>query len=143
MSEQKKEIVIKMTLSEQNLNDIMVKCGIAGITLAELLENYIDDLVGQGNGSDERDLASLYFDRRWSCTENTLLQHLLLQGYDPKDYISFTDCIADAESDKKDAILHSGKYDAGKISSLDRDIECWRRSFWTCRQAGAPGEKLI
>lgn len=142
MEEPRKEIIVKMRMSRQELDDIMVKCGIAGITLGELLENYIDDLVGQGNGADESDLAGLYFERRWSCPENTLLQHLLLQGYDPNDYISFTDCIAGAESLKKDAILHPGKYDAEKISCIDNDIGCWASELLDMQAGWCPGREV-
>lgn len=33
------------------------------ITVNMILSNYVYDLVGNGNGSDERDLANRYFER--------------------------------------------------------------------------------
>lgn len=96
--EQKKEIAtikertIKLQLSDADCDRIAEKAGKAGLTVAELLQNFIGDLVGgtYSNGSDERDYADRWFDRCWfgMFPENTLLRHLLEWGYDVDDFVS-------------------------------------------------------
>lgn len=88
-----KERKITVKLSDKDCNRLARKCGKHGLTVGELIENFIGDLVGgtYSNGSDERDYAERWFERCWfgMFQEPTLLNHLLCFGYDPEDYLDF------------------------------------------------------
>ena len=85
--EQKKEIEtirerkITVKLSDADCDQLARKCGEHGLTIGELIENFVGDLVGgtYSNGSDERDYADQWFERCWfgMFPEPTLLNHLL------------------------------------------------------------------
>ena len=95
--EQQKEIAtirernITVRLSDADCDRLARKCGEHGLTIGELIENFVGDLVGgtYSNGSDERMYADQWFDRCWFSNEigHTLLSHLLDRGYAPKDYL--------------------------------------------------------
>lgn len=71
--EQKKEIEtirerkITVKLSDADCDRLARKCGEHGLTIGELIENFVGDLVGgtYSNGSDERDYADQWFERCW------------------------------------------------------------------------------
>lgn len=95
--EQKKEIEtirerkITVKLSDADCDRLARKCGEHGLTIGELIENFVGDLVGgtYSNGSDERDYADQWFERCWfgMFPEPTLLNHLLNFGYEPEHYL--------------------------------------------------------
>jgi hypothetical protein len=68
--EQKKEIEtirerkITVKLSDADCDRLARKCGEHGLTIGELIENFVGDLVGgtYSNGSDERDYADQWFE---------------------------------------------------------------------------------
>lgn len=62
-----KERNFKLKLSDADVERLFIKAGGAGLTISELLENFIGDLVDgtYSNGSDERDYAERWFDRCW------------------------------------------------------------------------------
>lgn len=57
----------QLKLSDADVERLFLKAGEAGLSVSELLENFIGDLVcgTYSNGSDERDYASQWFDRCW------------------------------------------------------------------------------
>lgn len=63
----KKERNITINLNDEDCISILDLCIQHNISLPLLLENFIADLTGgsSSNGSDERDLASEWFDRCW------------------------------------------------------------------------------
>lgn len=73
MRDQRKEIetikerTITLKLSDADVVRITERAERHGLTVSELLENFIGDLVGgtYSNGSDERDFADQWFDRCW------------------------------------------------------------------------------
>lgn len=85
--EQKKEIEtirdrkITVKLSDADCDRLARKCGEHGLTIGELIENFVGDLVDgtYSNGSDERYYADQWFERCWfgMFPEPTLLNHLL------------------------------------------------------------------
>ena len=89
--EQKKEIAtisdrnITVRLSDADVERVSKLAGEHGITIEELLENFIGDLVGgtYSNGSDERAFARRWFERCWfgMFPENTFLHFLICWGY--------------------------------------------------------------
>lgn len=95
--QQKKEIetiterTITVKLSDADCERLVELCGGHDLTVGQLIENFIGDLVcgTYSNGSDERDYAEQWFNRCWFgiFPEPTLLNHLLCGGYDPEDYL--------------------------------------------------------
>lgn len=82
---------ITLQLSDADCDRLLKKAGEHGLTVAELLQNFIGDLVDgtYSNGSDERMYAQDWFGR---CgfgmfPEKTLLRWLLQQGNDPQDFL--------------------------------------------------------
>ena len=85
-SSQKNEIetikprTITVNLSDADVRRLAEKSGEGGLTISELLENFIGDLVDgtYSNGSDERMYANQWFDRCWFSfePENDLIQYL-------------------------------------------------------------------
>lgn len=106
--EQKEEIetikdrAIIVKLSDNDCYRISKKAGMNGLTVGELLKNFIGDLVDgtYSNGSDERSLAEQWFDRCWFShrEEETLLRHLLEWGRDIGNFIAICDEIKDYEA---------------------------------------------
>jgi len=98
-----KEKKITVKLSDADCDKLIRKCGEYGITAGELIENFIRDLVGStySNGSDERDYIEQWFERCYfgEFPKQTLLNHLLNSGYEPKQYLK---TLQDIESTKKD-----------------------------------------
>ena len=78
---QNRERKITVKLSDADCDRLARKCGEHGLTIGELIENFVGDLVGgtYSNGSDERDYADQWFERCWfgMFPEPTLLNHLL------------------------------------------------------------------
>lgn len=62
-----RERTITLNLSEADMERIRKKAGDAGLTVSELLENFVGDLIDgtYSNGSDERMYAQRWFDRCW------------------------------------------------------------------------------
>lgn len=74
-----RNVVLKLT--DDDSEAICRKAAMVGLTVSELLENFIADLVGsdtRSNGSDERMYADQWFDRCWFSfePEQTFLRHL-------------------------------------------------------------------
>lgn len=92
-------------LSDADCEKISILCGRAGLTVSELIEAFIGDLVDgtHSNGSDERDLAEQWYERCGYEMANRehLLYHLLDNHYDPEDYIGILDEIESVKEDIK------------------------------------------
>lgn len=90
-----KERTITLKLSDADCERIAKKAGKHSLTVGELLENFIGDLVGgtYSNGSDERDRAEQWFERCWfgMFPEETLLWYLLDWGHDVDDFLTVYD----------------------------------------------------
>lgn len=109
--EQQKEIAtikernITVKLSDADCDRLARKCGEHGLTIGELIENFVGDLVGgtYSNGSDERDYAEQWFERCWfgMFPEPTLLHHLLECGYEPQHFLDALNNIEIAKEDIK------------------------------------------
>jgi len=90
-----KERTITLKLSDADCERIAAKAGGQGLTVGELLENFIGDLVDgtYSNGSDECDRAEQWFERCWfgMFPEENLLRHLLEWGHDVDDFLTAYD----------------------------------------------------
>lgn len=133
--QQKKEIEtirkrnISMKLSNADCERISILCAKNGITVAELLENFIGDLVDgtYSNGSDERSLAQDYFDR---CgfgafsEDNSLLKWLLNNDYDVHiNLLMPLDEVEDLEKEIKYLQQNPEEAEPGEIEGLRGNIE--------------------
>ena len=80
-----KERRITVKMSDSDCDRLARKCGKSGITIGELIQSFIGDLIDgtYSNGSDERDYADKWFERCWfgMFPEPTLLNHLLNNGW--------------------------------------------------------------
>lgn len=146
--EQKKEIEtirerkITVKLSDADCDRLARKCGEHGLTIGELIENFVGDLVGgtYSNGSDERDYADRWFERCWfgMFPEPTLLNHLLCWGYDPEEYLDCLDNIETAREEKKYLEEHPEEADEEEASYLDDDIADWEEELKSMREDWKP-----
>lgn len=119
-SSQKIEIeTITVNLSDADVKRLAEKSGEGGLTISELLENFIGDLVDgtYSNGSDERMYAEQWYQRCWFAmfSDDTFLKFLLLWG-DLDDYIDLMD---ELESNKKEMAEMTA--DAEEYSAEERD----------------------
>lgn len=90
-----KERTITLKLSDADCERIAKKAGIHNLSVGELLQNFIGDLVNgtYSNGSDERDRANDWFERcnfSW-MHDKTLLRHLLEWETDIDDFLTICD----------------------------------------------------
>lgn len=136
--EQKKEIEtirekkITVKLSEADCDRLARKCGEHGLTIGELIENFVGDLVGgtYSNGSDERDYANQWFERCFfgMFPEETLLNFLLYRGYDVyDDFLEIIDDIETGYAELEDYRKDPSVFDEEEIEFLKNDIEDWEQ----------------
>lgn len=110
-----KDRTITLKLSDADCERISVRAGMYGLTVPQLLENFIGDLIGgtYSNGSDERDRADDWFERCWFSFmyDKTLLRHLLEWNNDIDDFLSVCDEIIYFEENPEDYVdeLASGQ----------------------------------
>ena len=137
-----KERTITVKLSDADCKRLVKKCGEHGLTVGELIENFVGDLIGgtYSNGSDERAFADQWFDRCWfgMFPEPTLLNHLLSWGYDPEEYLDLLDNIETAEKEKKYLEEHPEEADEEEVSFIDSDIEDWKNELKDMRADWKP-----
>lgn len=101
---------LSLNLSDADFERVSNLCGLHNITVSQLLENFIGDLVcgTYVNGSDETKLAGDWFKRCWFGLEpeNTLLHFLLENDYDVEEclltYGDYMDYIENPQKFKED-----------------------------------------
>ena len=100
-----RERKITVKLSDADCDRLARKCGEHGLTIGELIENFVGDLVDgtYSNGSDERMYAQQWFERCWfgMFPKPTLLNHLLSEGYEPQHFLDALNNIETAKRDIK------------------------------------------
>lgn len=130
----KRKITVK--LSDADCDRLVRKCGKYGLTVEELLENFVGDLVGgtYSNGSDEIMYANQWFDRCWFGTfsKPTLLNHLLKWGYMPENYINILNNIETAKEEKKYLNEHPEETNM-TAQQIENDIAGWEEELKNMR----------
>lgn len=131
--QQKREIAtikprtITLKLSDADCERIAKEAGKAGLTVSELLENFIGDLVGgtYSNGSDEREFASQWYER---CgfgmfPDATLIRYLLEDWQED----SFIEDLDELQSMKEDIAYYEEleNPDADDLEDLKMCKECF------------------
>lgn len=134
---------ITVKLSNADCEKLIKKCGQFGLTPGELIENFISDLIDGtcSNGSDERYLVNQWFDRCWFSYEpqDSLLQHLLCLGYDPKNYLDALEEIQTAKAKKEYLKDHPEDADEESIF-IDEDIAYFEDELKDMRTGWKPKE---
>lgn len=107
--EQEKETVFPrqfyLQLSDEDVKSLFEKAGRVSLTVEELLENFVADLVvgEKSNGSDERMYAESWFERCWfSFEEYDSFLAYLLKNYSYEDFTSNQNLISVCESELED-----------------------------------------
>ena len=79
MGNEKKERGFTMLLSDKEAERLYIKASLAGMTIGQLMESFAQDLIcgSQTNGSDERDLANMWYDRCVFCVPSGFLHYTL------------------------------------------------------------------
>lgn len=96
---------VTIRLSDTDCVRLAQKAGAVGMTVGDLLQFFIRDLVCsiQSNGSDERDLAAQWFDRvgfeLWA--DNTFLRWLIRHG-DVQEFIGHYEVLQECQEDLND-----------------------------------------
>ena len=133
MTEQEKEIKtikernISLKLSDADCKRVFDLCGQYGITVSQLLENFIGDLVHgtYTNGSDERMYASNYFRRCWfgMFPEKTFVSFLLWND-ELDDFVETLESLEECENALNEYEKNpNGDWDMEEIGYLKGDIE--------------------
>ena len=90
-----KERNVTLKLSDADCERLAKKCGQRGLTIGELFENFVGDLIDgtYSNGSDERMYANEWFNRchfSWG-REDTLLKEFITWGIDVEEFLTVCD----------------------------------------------------
>lgn len=138
-----RKIIVK--LSDADCDSLARKCGEYGLTIGQLIENFIGDLVDGtcSNGSDERDCADAWFERCWfgMFPKATLLKHLLECEYAPEAYLNALENLETAKEQKKYMEDHPSEVDEEEASCIDTDIEEWEKELEDMRRGWEPEEE--
>lgn len=144
-SSQKNEIetikprTITVNLSDADVKRLAEKSGEGRLTISELLENFIGDLVDgtYSNGSDERMCAEQWYQRCWFAmfSDDTFLKFLLLWG-DLDDYIDLMDELESNKKEMAEMTADTEEYSAEErdelqeyINELQKEIDYYWRKF--------------
>ena len=138
-----KERQIAINLSESDCNYLIYLCGEVGISIGNLIETFLCDLISneKAQGSDESKLVRNWFDR---CdfsrlSNNYLLSHLIETEYDPKEYVEYLELIEESEYDKEYSELHSDEIDEEEGELIEADIETWNEKLNEMKDGWHPG----
>lgn len=154
--EQKKEIAtikerdIKINLSDADVQRIWKKAGSVGLTVSELLENFIGDLVygTYSNGSDERIFANEWFDR---CgfkmfSNKTFLIYLIDSPFDDvESTMELWDDIKNVKEELASAEAHKDEFTVDDIEGMEEDLAYWNEqlnNIYSEFQDWAKGEQI-
>jgi hypothetical protein len=133
---------ITLNLTDDVIERLAVKTAENNITITELIENFVNDLIGgeYSNGSDERDLANQYFNRLdfQFFKKSTLLAYLLedLLFSNVKEFIGdFFTYFVDLDDDEKDLYYVTDDYEEllnkfieeNPEADVDKEIENVRK----------------
>lgn len=130
-----RQIIVK--LSDADIDRICNKAGEVGLSVSELLENFIGDLVGgtYSNGSDEREAASDWYERCWfgMFPEETFLRYLLCDRYyDPNEFIELLENIEIAKGIIENYENNSDKYNEEDLEEIEytrEDLRDWNKEY--------------
>lgn len=136
--EQRKEIetiaarTVVLNLSDADCKRISEKAGEVGMTVAQLLENFIGDLVNgtYTNGSDERMYAEEWFNRCGFAMfpSNTFLRWLI-ERISLEEVLGLWNDIQQAKEELAEGDAVPGYWEPGERESILEDIDCWQKDI--------------
>ena len=122
-----KERSISLKLSDTDCERLLKKAAMCGLTVAELLQNFIGDLVDgtYSNGSDERMLAQDWFNRCYfgMWEESTLLRHLIDYDYDVEYFLDAYDEYIYSKEHPEEFETDRAKLDEGEVLWFEADLK--------------------
>lgn len=120
---------ITIDLSDADCERISEKAARYGLTIGDLLKNFIGDLVDgtYSNGSDERMYAEQYCERCWYSWMNENLLSYLNVYADVEGYLDLIDNIEDGKKTLAEYEKNPDKFDAEEIEYLKGDLEDWEQ----------------
>lgn len=126
MQKQKTEIYeckLTLKLTGEDADRICRKAGEAEITVTELLQEFIGDLIHgrHTGGSDERDCADMWFNRRYSmlCDNNDFVRYALMY-YNVDELLRVQESIEEYEE-----MLQDEEYEED-WDGLRENVEAWK-----------------
>ena len=138
-----KERQIAINLSESDCNYLIYLCGEVGISIGDLIETFLCDLISneKAQGSDESKLVRDWFDK---CDfsrlpNNYLLSHLIETEYNPKEYVEYLELIEECEQDKEYFQSHPDEIDEEERELVEADIESWNEKLNEMKDGWHPG----
>jgi hypothetical protein len=133
MTDQQKEIEtikereITLKLSDADVERVFKKAGEVGLTVSELLQNFIGDLVygTYSNGSDERMYANQWFERCWfgMFPDKTFLRYLIYWTDQLENVSDLWDDIQGYKEEIELSKTHPEKFDDEEIQALHEDLK--------------------
>lgn len=144
--EQKKETAtikprtIQLNLSDADCECIMKQAGRVGLTVSQLLEKFIGDLIcgTYSNGSDERDKAVEWFERTFyyelhiKRPNSTLLKYFLSDDYGIQEMKNFLDTIGNIKSLEEEvewAKDSESGYTAEELECTENELKMERENY--------------
>ena len=125
---------ISIELSSEDTQKLIRRCGECGITVNELVENFVSDLINgkKANGSDEVAHANDWFRRCWfgMYPEDSLVSFLVNNGYDVYvDFLEIIDNIECGRAELEGYKKYQSTLDEEEIEFLKTDIEDWQNQI--------------
>lgn len=124
---------LELALSDADVKRIAEKAGAHGLTVAELLQSFIGDLVcgTYSNGSDERMYAEQWFDR---CgygvfSDFTFFRYLIEWGGGVDDVITLWEDIQRAKEEITHLTEHPEEAEPDEITAIQEDIDYWQEQL--------------
>lgn len=126
---------VELKLSDADVERISQKAGDVGLTVAELIENFIGDLVcgTYSNGSDERMYAEQWFERCWfgMFPDYTFLRYLAERG-EINDVLELWDDIQSGKADIADMESHPEAYDVDELPAMREEVGYLQEELNNC-----------
>lgn len=129
-NDRRKERTISLKLSDEDARRLCIKAGKVGISVTELLENFIQDLTfsKRSNGSDEEDLANQWLNRCMfgGLSDRNFLMFVMAE--ENQDQMTELWTVLQ-ETKKRLAIGLSDFCDQEEMDAAKEDVEYWQESL--------------
>jgi hypothetical protein len=125
---------VSLDLSDADVDRLYNKVGAVGLTVSELFENFVGDLVcgTYTNGSDERMYANDWFERCWFSMgfgEMSFLQWLIQMDEDSYAVELWNDISSNKEDETATLKLIEEGGDTEDIADYEEDLQCLREDI--------------
>lgn len=125
-----KERTVTLRLTDDDCKRLMNRCSYAGMSVPELLEQFIADLTGGAfcNGSDECELVTKWYFRSQFCPCNpaNLIQWTAVNLYGLSSLSQLLEDIESAVECLKDYEINPERYDDEEIIFCKEDLLDWQ-----------------